>query len=215
MGDAYHRARILLQVLLQPVDRFSVEVVGRLVEQQDVGVLQQQSAQRHASAFATRQCCHVLVFRRTAQRVHCAFQLVVDVPSVGCVELVLQLRLPVYQLVHLVGVLKHVGVGEALVHLVEFLQQVEHRLHALLHDFLDGFRRVEFRVLLQVSYAVSRGEYHFSLILLVDTRDNLQQRRLSGTVQTDDSDFRAVEERQVYVFEHLFLWRVDFAHSHH
>ena len=48
-----HRTLILLQVLLQPVDALSVEVVGRLVEQEDVGLLKQQAAEGHAAAFAS------------------------------------------------------------------------------------------------------------------------------------------------------------------
>ena len=37
--DANHRARVLLQVLFEPVDRFGVEVVRRLVEQKHVRLL--------------------------------------------------------------------------------------------------------------------------------------------------------------------------------
>ena len=36
------RARILFQVVFQPVDRFGIEVVGRFVEQQDARLLEQQ-----------------------------------------------------------------------------------------------------------------------------------------------------------------------------
>ena len=45
-------AGILLQVLFQPVYGLCVEVVGGLVEQQYVGLLQQQPAEGHAAAFA-------------------------------------------------------------------------------------------------------------------------------------------------------------------
>ena len=48
-------AGIVLQEPLEPRDRFGVEVVGRLVEQQQIGRLQQQPAQRHAAALAARQ----------------------------------------------------------------------------------------------------------------------------------------------------------------
>ncbi len=40
VGDADHRSGILLQVLLQPVNRLSIQVVGRLVQQQYIGLLQ-------------------------------------------------------------------------------------------------------------------------------------------------------------------------------
>ena len=44
---------VLLKVLFEPVDRLRVEVVGRLVEQKDVGLLEQKTAECHAAAFTT------------------------------------------------------------------------------------------------------------------------------------------------------------------
>ena len=46
VGDRDDGAGVLGQVLLQPEHALGVEVVGRLVEQQQVGLLQQQLAQR-------------------------------------------------------------------------------------------------------------------------------------------------------------------------
>ena len=57
-------ARIVLQEPLEPGDRFGVEVVGRLVEQQQVGRLQQQPAQRDAAPLAAGERGHVRVGRR-------------------------------------------------------------------------------------------------------------------------------------------------------
>ena len=45
-------ARIALEEALEPRDRFGVEMVGGLVEQQHVGLREQQPAQRHAAALA-------------------------------------------------------------------------------------------------------------------------------------------------------------------
>ncbi len=52
VSHADDRARVLLEVLLEPGDRLRVEVVGRLVEQQHVRLRQQQPAQRDAAALA-------------------------------------------------------------------------------------------------------------------------------------------------------------------
>ena len=122
VGDADHRSGILLQVLLQPVDRLRVKVVGRLVEQQHVGLLQQQATESHPSAFTSRKGINDLIFGRTTQGVHRTFQAAVEVPGVGCVDLVLQLRLAVDQSVHLVGSLQHLGIAETLVHLLKLLE---------------------------------------------------------------------------------------------
>ncbi len=115
-------AGVLLQVALQPGDAFGVEVVGRLVEQQDVGLRQQQARQRHAALLAARQLGHGGVTRRTAQRVHRLLHLGVEVPQVLRVDLVLQRR-------HLVGRL--VGIVRR-----DLVVAVEDRL--LLGDALHG-----------------------------------------------------------------------------
>ena len=52
MGDRDDRALVLGEVALEPVDRLGVEVVRRLVEQQQVGRAQQQATERDAAALA-------------------------------------------------------------------------------------------------------------------------------------------------------------------
>ena len=51
MGDDQDGARIVAQMMLEPVHAFGIEMVGRLVEQQQVGLAQQQLGQRHAALF--------------------------------------------------------------------------------------------------------------------------------------------------------------------
>src|SRR5690606_18301425 len=52
VGDGHHCAGEAAEELLQPIDRFGVQVVGGLVEQQHVGLGQQQAAQGHAAFLA-------------------------------------------------------------------------------------------------------------------------------------------------------------------
>lgn len=68
--DGDHRSLVLSQVLLEPVDALGVEMVRRLVQQQHVGLLQQEPAQRHAATLAAREVLHRLVGVGTAQCVH-------------------------------------------------------------------------------------------------------------------------------------------------
>ncbi len=89
VGDGDNRAGVLLQVLLQPGHGLGVEVVGRLVEQQDVGLLQEQPHQRHAPPLAAGKDGDGRIARRTAQRVHRQIEPAVEVPGVHMVELVL------------------------------------------------------------------------------------------------------------------------------
>ena len=44
VGDGDYCTGILLEMLLKPVDRFCIKVVGWLVKKQYVGLLEQQSA---------------------------------------------------------------------------------------------------------------------------------------------------------------------------
>ena len=82
---------VLREVLLEPLHGLGVEVVGRLVEQQQVGRLQQQLAQRDPALLTAGEDRHVGVGGRAAQRVHGLLELGVEVPGVGVVDLLLQL----------------------------------------------------------------------------------------------------------------------------
>ena len=195
VGDGDDRAGILLQMLLQPVYRLGVEVVGGLVEQQHVGLLQQQAAQGHAAALATAEGVDLLVVGRALQGVHRALQLRVDVPRVGGVELVLQLGLACQQ-----GVEVGVRVAEGLVDLVILGQHVHDRLHTLAHNLDHRLVRVELRLLLQVAHRVARRKDHLALIRLVKAGNDFQQRRFSRAVETDNANLGTIEKRQVNVF---------------
>ena len=90
MGDGDHSSGILLQVLLQPQNTLGVQVVGGLVEQQQVWPLQQQLAQGDSAALTAGQHGDIGIRRRAAQCVHRLLELGVEVPSVAAVELLLQ-----------------------------------------------------------------------------------------------------------------------------
>ena len=213
--DGDNRTGILVQVLFEPVDRLGVEVVGRLVEQQDVGLLQQQAAEGHPAAFTPREVFHKLVFGRTAQSIHRLLQLVVDIPGIRGVDMVLQFGLASHEGIHLVGILEHFGVAKRLVHLFILGQQVEDRLHALLHHLLHRLFGVELGLLLEVTHRVARREYHFALVRLLHPGDDFQQGRFSRAVKTDNTDLGPVEKREINVFQYLFVGREHFAHAHH
>ena len=96
-------AGIVLQKALQPCHRFGVEMVGRLVEQQQVRALQQQAAQRDAAALAAGQGRDRRIARRAAQRVHRDLDGAVEFPGVGLVDFFLQFALLGDQRIHLLG----------------------------------------------------------------------------------------------------------------
>src|SRR5262249_50843586 len=78
-GDRDDGAREALQEHFEPFDRFGVQVVGRLVEQQHVGLRQQQLAQRDAALLAAGKQADLGVPRRQAKRVGGDLELVLRI----------------------------------------------------------------------------------------------------------------------------------------
>ncbi len=146
MGDRDDRALVLGQVLLEPRHRLGVEVVGGLVQQQQVGRAQQQPAERHAPALAAGERAHVGVRRRQAQRVHRVFELRVEVPGVGRVDLRLDLAELLGGLIGVVG-------GQ----LVEAVEQRLRLGDAVLDVALDVLGLVEVGLLLEHARRVAPG----------------------------------------------------------
>ena len=151
-----YRSFVLLQVLFQPVNAFCIQVVGRLVEQQDVRFLQQQTAQSHTAAFTSRKVLHQLVFGRTAQRIHRTFQFAVKIPRIGSVNNILQFGLTRKECVHLFRIFIILRQTELLIDFFVFGQRVYYLLHSLHHDFLHGLRVVKLRFLCQITYRIAR-----------------------------------------------------------
>ena len=156
VGDTDHGTFVLLQVLFQPVDGFGIEVVGRFVEKQYIRLLEQQAAQSHTAAFTTRKHLHRLVFGRTAESVHGAFQLAVEVPSISGIDDVLQFCLTGKEGIHLVRVFVIFRKTELIVDFFVFVECIHNRLDTFHHHFLHGLGVVQLRFLCEVSYGITR-----------------------------------------------------------
>ena len=212
VGHGDDGALVLLQVGLQPLHRLGVEVVGGLVQQEDVGFSEQQAAEGHAAPFASGEVLHRRVAVGAAQRIHRAFQFGVELPGVVLVDEFGEFALPLDELVHLVVAHR---LSKFHIHLLVLLQHIHDLLHALLHHLLDSERVVELRLLWQITDGVAGREDHLALIGLVEAGDDLQQRGFSRAVEAQDADFRSVEEGKVDVLEDLSLRRNRLADVHH
>ena len=211
-----HRALVLRQVLFEPVDALGIQVVRRFVEQQHVGLLQEQAAECHAATFATAQRIDWLVCWRTTKRVHCSLQLAVQVPGVCAVDDVLQLALTSKELVHLVLVLIVLGQAKLLVYFLVLLQGIHDVLHAFLHHLDDRLVVIKLGLLLEIAYTVARAPHHVALILLFNASNYLHERGLTSAVHAHDAYLGAVEEGKVDVLEDLLLVLLDdLAHADH
>ncbi len=196
VGDGEDGAGVVRQVLLEPEHALGVEVVGGLVEQQQVGLGQQQLAQRDAAALTTGEDGDVGVRRRAAQGVHRLLELGVEVPGVGGVDGLLELAHLLHQRVEVGVRLGHLG-GD----LVEAVDLRLDLADALLDVAEDGLLLVQRRLLQQDADGVARGQARLAVGRLVQAGHDLQDGRLAGAVGTDDADLGAGVERHRDVVE--------------
>ena len=202
MGNEDDVARIINEMLFEPGDAFGVEVVGRFVEQQDRRLFEQQPGQRDAALFTARQAFDAPVARRTTQRFHRDFELVVERPAVDRVDLFLQLAHFGHQRVE-VGVLGRIGHQRA--DLVEAIEHVGDGADAVHDIFLHRLRRIEFGFLRQIAEGNPLARPRFAGEIGIDARHDFHQRRLAGAVGPDDADLRIRIELQIDAVEHRLL----------
>ena len=210
--DGDDRALVFLEEALEPGDRLGVEVVGRLVEQQQVRRLQQQPAQRHAAPLAAGERRDVGIGRRTAQRVHRQLELRVDLPGVDRVDLVLQAALLLEHLVHLLG---RQVLAELHVQLVVAIEQRLGRGDAFLDVALHSLVGFEPRLLLQEADGDAVGRKRLADELGVLARHDLEQRALAGAVEAEHADLRAGQKREPDVLEDDAVGRMDLPEAFH
>jgi hypothetical protein len=187
-------------------------VVGGLVEQQEIGALEQHAAQRHAAALAARDPGDVGVRRGTAQGVHRDLERAVQLPEIARVHPVLHLRLLGEQLLHRAVV--H-GLGELRADLVPAPDHAHLVGDRYLHVLEHVFRRIEPWLLLEEPDRVSLAEERLSDEFGVGSRHDAQQRALARAVCAQHADLGAVEERQPDTFQDLALGRNHLAEVLH
>ena len=212
MGDRHDRARVLLEEALEPGHRLGVEMVGGLVQQQHVRLLQQQPAQRHAAPLAAGDLGDLGVARRHAQRVHRQLDRAIEIPRVDRVDLVLQARLLLEQLLHLVVAERLAQLGA---HFLEAREQGARLGHALLDVAPHVLVRVERRLLGEIADAQPVGGERLAQEVVVDPGHDAQERGLAGAVGAEHADLGAVKERQIDAAQDLPLGRDDLAQVLH
>ena len=159
VGDGHHRALVVLEVLLEPRHGLGVKVVGRLVEQQQVRLAQEQAAHRHPPALAARELAHVGIRRRAAQGLHRVLERRVQVPAVDDVDLLLH---PGELVGGLVGVVHR--------QLVEAVQQRPDLGHAVLDVAADVLGRIELGLLGEHPHRRVGAQLGLAVELGVDAR---------------------------------------------
>ena len=118
MGNRHDRAGKALEKLFEPLNALGIEVVRRLVEQQHVGLGDQQAAECNAALLTAGKRSDLCIPRWQAQRVGCNLELLIEIVARG-----LQNR---FEFRLLLGELLEVGVRIAVLR-VEFLEPLARR----------------------------------------------------------------------------------------
>src|SRR5204863_9120823 len=139
---------------------------------------------------------------RASKRIHRHFETRIEIPCFRGIELFLNLALAFEQLGHFV--IGH-GLAEFRVDLIKLAQEINNRLHTLFDDFPNRLARIKTRFLFEVANSKAGRYSRLALKFLIDAGKNPQQRALTGSVESDDTDFGAIEVRQIDVLEDRFL----------
>ena len=192
---AHHEDALLqrAQVLLQPLHGVQVEVVGGLVEQQVVGMAEQCLGQHDAHLLVVREFRHLFVVLSLlhAKVLQQLGSLAFSLPAVHLGKLQLEVGGTVAIF------LGHLGLGIqglALLHVLpEWLVSHEHGVHDRKLVVLEV-------VLREHREAFARAQLHGTLVGLQLAADGFQQRRLAGSVGTDDAVDVSTRKLDVHVF---------------
>src|SRR5690606_15727136 len=99
VGNRHYGTAEVVEELFQPVNGFSIQVVGRFVEQQHIGTRQQQATERYTAALTTRELGDIRIPRWQTQCVGSHFQRVLQVVGIPGLDNVFTLGLFFRQLV--------------------------------------------------------------------------------------------------------------------
>jgi len=203
VGDGDDGPRVLLEEALQPLHGFGVEMVGRLVEEEQVGVLEQEASEGDAALLAARQGRDVGVVGRTAQGVHGDVDVPLDVPGADCVDPVLERRLLGPD-----GLVVGVRLGPLGHHGVVPVDEVPDGSDAVEHVALDVLGRVQLRLLREVADGEARGQPRIPDEPVIEAGHDPEQAGLAGAVRPDHADLGAGIERDRDVLEDRPIRRV-------
>ena len=179
-------------------------MVRGLVEQQQVGAAEEKTAQRHATAFTTRQFRDIGVVCRTAQRIHGDFDVAVEAPCVGGGDLVFEVGLEGADL-FIIGI----GVSPHRHDLFVPSQEIANRSNAVHHVSKDVLGRVEMGFLFEESDREPGGESGLAAVTVVLAGHDSQQAGLAAAIRADDADLGSWVKGERDVLEDRAVGRIE------
>ena len=200
MADHQHRAaELLLEEVLQPEPPIKVEVVRRLIQQQNVRILQEQLRQRQPPLLPAAEArdLHPELCVGKAEPVKNLIDLVVDAVPTERLDLAFQPLLLLEQAIEF-RALGRTHVVEDLFELAVGLVQIPEGALGLAAQRLV---RVQFRILVQVARPAAALEPHGSAVGTDDPGEDLHQRALAAAVAPDHAHALAGLDRDRHAIE--------------
>jgi hypothetical protein len=192
VADEDDRVRILGQVFFQPVARVEIEMVRRLVEQEQTRTSEQEASQRDPHLPPARErrrvLAQIVVGEPEAAQYGRDFQ--IDAVAFTPAEPLLQLRVPGQH--RLVFCMRRAVVAEPILERGDLRFHVEQGLEREAGLLEQGAPAVDEPVLRQVSDREAGRLDDLTGVRLVEAGEHLEQRRLAGAVRAAQPDALSV-----------------------
>ena len=192
---------VIRQVVLEPLDVLGVEVVRRLVEQQDFRVLEQELRQEDLRALAARELVHLAVKADVAQAEAACdlFDARVNRIVAARLEDVLYIADVLHELVHFLWrCLPHLVVGRKHL-LLERHEVVECRAQR----FPDRHARLQRRMLVKIPDLCALRPGHLPRIRRQLARDDCHERRLALAIRPDQRHMLSLQQAERNILKNL------------
>ena len=192
--DEDHRVRIGTEILLEPVACFEIEVIRRLVEEQQVGAAEQQLGQRdaHLPSAGERLARTIGVVRTEAEAAQDRSDAEVHVVAIRQAEAILQLRIARQH--RLMLGLRHGGVAKAMLDVVHLRLDIEQRLKGAAGFLEDGAPRVRQSVLRQIPNGQVGRPDNGAGVRFIEPGQHLEEGGLAGAIRPAETHTIAVTD---------------------
>ena len=201
MGYDHHRPSVTLQILLEPLERTDVQVVRRLVQKQNIRLLQKQYRQSQSGLLSSRQCRNLLIVHGLVKGHACQYAPDFALVHVSAHALIAfaDLLILLKRLFIIAGLTFFACLRKKTLHLLLHLREV---LEHFIHFLDDGALGVETAVLFKISDLQVRGHEKISPVMRELSRQHSQKRRLAGSVDADDADPLAAVDSEADLVQH-------------
>ena len=193
VADHQHCAGVAFQIIFQPFHGDEVQVIGGLVQNQDIRPLEQQPRKAQPGVLTAGEHRHALLIglRPEAHAAEHLFDIHIHVVAVGSVDDRRELGVLRQDLL-VVGVLFQLFLQQ-----MHAVHRFQHRRKGIAHLAVNVLLRVQLAVLFQIPKGHAPGQLHFPLVGLILAAEDLEQSGLAGAVFTHDADAFSLLHRGV------------------